>query len=136
MNSSEPAIDEGNLKEKENELAQADVARNSAPFNRYLDDDIIALGPGWSDRGKAEVVKDIQSGPCAIANPALTSFGYKWISPDLVLVSYKLNQTVTCNGKTMQSAEHANSLWQRKSGRWLAVFHQSTADMPSATTGS
>ena len=121
---------ETNLQKMENELAQGDVARDSAPFTKYLDDDIIALGPGWSDHGKAEVVKEVQSGPCAVTNPALTSFAYKWISADVVLVSYKLNQTVTCNGKTTQSAEHANSLWQRKNGKWLAVFHQSTADMP------
>jgi hypothetical protein len=123
---------ETNLQKMENELAQGDVARDPAPFTKYLDDDIIALGPGWSDHGKAEVVKEVQSGPCTVTNPALTSFGYKWISPDVVLVSYKLNQTVTCNGKTTQSAEHANSLWQRKNGKWLAVFHQSTADVPDA----
>jgi hypothetical protein len=122
---------EANLQKMEIELAQGDVARDPAPFTKYLDDNIIALGPGWSDRSKAEVLKDIQSSPCTITNPTLTGFTYKWLTPDMVLVSYMLNQTVTCNGKTMPGADqHANSLWQKKSGNWLAVFHQTTADVP------
>ena len=128
------ATTEANLQKMEIELAQGDVARDPAPFTKYLDDNIIALGPGWSDRSKAEVLKDIQSSPCTITNPTLTGFTYKWLTPDMVLVSYMLNQTMTCNGKTMPAADqHANSLWQEKSGNWLAVFHQTTADMPHTT---
>ena len=41
---------EANLQKMEIELAQADVARDPVPFTKYLDDDIIALGPGWSDQ--------------------------------------------------------------------------------------
>ena len=123
---------EANLQKMEIELAQADVARDPVPFTKYLDDDIIALGPGWSDHGKAEVLKDIQSSPCKTTNPTLTAFTYKWLTPDMVLVSYTLNQTETCNGKTMPGGDqHANSLWQKKNGTWLAVLHQTTADVPT-----
>jgi hypothetical protein len=125
---------EASLQKMETELAQADVARDPAPFTKYLDDNIIALGPGWNDRSKAEVLKDIQSSPCAITNPTLTGFTYKWLTPDVVLVSYMLNQTETCNGKTMPGGDqHANSLWQKKNASWLAVFHQTTADVPNST---
>ena len=129
------ATTEANLQKMEMELAQGDVARDPAPFNKYLDDDIIALGPGWSDRNKAEVLKDIQSSPCTITNPTLSGFTYKWLTADMVLVSYLLNQTVTCNGKPMPGGgdQHANSLWQNKNGKWLAVFHQTTADVPKTT---
>lgn len=124
---------EANFQKMEIELAQAEVARDPAPFTKYLDDNIIALGPGWSDRNKAEVLKDIQSGPCTTTNPTLSGFTYKWLTPDMVLVSYMLNQTESCNGKTMPgSDQHANSLWQKKNGTWLAVFHQTTADMPNS----
>jgi hypothetical protein len=124
---------EANLQKMEMELAQGDVARDPVPFTKYLDDDIIALGPGWSDRGKAEVVKEIQSTPCTTSNPTLTGFSYKWLTPEMVLVSYKLNQTETCNGKTMPGGDqHANSLWQKKNGTWLAVLHQATADVPDS----
>lgn len=122
---------EATLQKMEIELSQGDVARDPTPFTKYLDDDIIALGPGWSDRGKAEVVKEIQTSPCTTSNPTLSGFTYKWLLPDMVLVSYRLNQTETCNGKTMQGDQHANSLWQRKNGKWVAVFHQATADVPN-----
>jgi hypothetical protein len=127
---------EANLQKMEIELAQGDVARDPVPFTKYLDDDIIALGPGWSDRSKAEVLKDIQSGPCTTSNPTLTGFTYKWLLPDMVLVSYMLNQTETCNGKAMPGGDqHANSLWQRKNGKWVAVFHQTTAEVPNTMNG-
>jgi hypothetical protein len=127
---------EASLMKMENELSQGDVARDPAPFTKYLDDDIIALGPGWSDRGKAAVVKEIQTSPCTTSNPTLTGFTYKWLLPEMVLVSYTLNQTETCNGKTMPGGDqHANSLWQRKNGKWLAVFHQTTADVPNTMSG-
>jgi hypothetical protein len=125
---------EASLQKMEMELAQGDVSRDPAPFTKYLDDGIIALGPGWSDHSKAEVLKDIQSGPCKITNPTLSGFTYKWLTPDVVLVSYMLNQTATCNGKTMPGGhQQANSLWQKKSGKWLVVFHQATADVPTAS---
>jgi hypothetical protein len=126
---------EASLQKMETELSQASATRDTAPFTKYLDDNIIALGPGWKDMGKAEVLKEIQSGPCTIANPMLSGFSYKWISPDLVLVSYMSNQTETCKGKTTSTAEHDNSLWQRKNGMWVAVFHQGTADVPSTMSG-
>jgi hypothetical protein len=126
---------EASLQKMETELSQASATRDTAPFTKYIDDNIVALGPGWKDTGKAEVLKDIQSSPCTIANPVLSGFSYKWLSPDLVLVSYMANQTVTCKGKTTPAAEHDNSLWQRKNGTWLAVFHQGTADIPTSAGG-
>ncbi len=123
---------EASFQKMETELSQANAAHDTAPFTKYLDDNIVALGPGWKDTGKAEVLKDIQSNPCTIANPVLSGFSYKWISPDVVLVSYMSSQTATCKGKTMPTADHCNSLWQKKDGTWMAVFHQETADIPTA----
>jgi hypothetical protein len=126
---------ETNLQKMETELSQANAAHDAAPFTKYLDDNIVALGPGWKAANKADVLEGIKSTECTIANPTLAGFSYKWLTPDLVLVSYMENYTSTCKGKTTPTAEHDNSLWQRKNGQWMAVFHQATADLPSATTG-
>jgi hypothetical protein len=123
---------EANLQKMETELSQANAAHDTAPFTKYLDDNIVALGPGWKDTGKAEVLEGVKSNPCTVANSVLSGFSYKWISPDVVLVSYMEKYTSTCNGKTTSTAEHDNSLWQRKDGMWVAVFHQATADVPTA----
>jgi hypothetical protein len=123
---------EANLQKMETELSQANAAHDTAPFTKYLDDDIVAVGPGWKASGKAAVLEGVKSGACTVTNPTLSGFSYKWISPDVVLVSYMENYTSTCKGKTAPAAEHDNSLWQRKNGTWVAVFHQATADVPTA----
>jgi hypothetical protein len=124
---------EASLQKMETELAQADAAHDTAPFTKYLDDNIVALGPGWKASGKAEVLEGIKSMACTVTNPTVSGFSYKWITPDVVLLSYMENYTSTCQGKTMPRAEHDSSLWQRKNGTWVAVFHQATADLPPAT---
>jgi hypothetical protein len=130
----DPAV-ETNLQKLETELDQAAAAHDTGPFVNYLDDNIVALGPGWKAANKADVLTGVKSSTCTIANPTLSGFTYKWISPDLVLVSYSGTQSTTCNGKTTQTAEHDNSLWQRKNGKWMAIFHQGTADVPSTGNG-
>jgi hypothetical protein len=130
----DPAI-EANLQKMETELDQAAAAHDTAPFVNYLDDNIVALGPGWKAANKADVLEGLKSTACTVTNPTVSGFTYKWLSPDLVLVSYAETQSMTCNGKTVQAAEHDNSLWQKKNGRWMAVFHQGTADVPSTTNG-
>jgi hypothetical protein len=126
---------EASLQKMETELSQAGAAHDAAPFTKYLDDNIVALGPGWKASSKADVLQGIKSTECTTTNPAVSGFSYKWITPDVVLVSYMENYTSTCKGKTTHTAEHDNSLWQRKNGTWTAVFHQATADVPSATAG-
>jgi hypothetical protein len=126
---------ESNLQKMETELSQANAAHDTAPFTKYLDDNIVAVGPGWKASGKADVLEGVKSGACTVTNPTLSGFSYKWISPDVVLVSYMENYTSTCKGKTTPAAEHDNSLWQRKNGTWVAVFHQATADVPTTMAG-
>jgi hypothetical protein len=126
---------EAGLQKMETELAQADAVHDTAPFEKYIDDNIVALGPGWKAMGKAQVMEAIKDTTCSTTNPTLSGFSYKWLSPDIVLVSYLENATNTCKGKATQLSDHDSSLWQKKNGQWMAVFHQATADMPSTMTG-
>jgi hypothetical protein len=122
---------EASLQKMETELAQAAAVNDTAPFTKYIDDNILALGPGWKATGKAEVMAAIKDTTCSTTSPTLAGFSYKWISSDVVLVTYSDSYTMTCKGKTTPVSEHDSSLWQRKNGQWMSVFHQATPDMPS-----
>lgn len=127
---------EASLQKMETELTQAEAARDTAPFTKYLDDNIVALGPGWHYTGKASVLEGIKSGnPCTTTNPSVSGFSYKWLTADIVLVSYMESYTSTCQGKSTSATERDSSLWQKKNGSWTAVFHQATAEMPSGAAG-
>jgi hypothetical protein len=126
---------EATFQKMETELSQSAAAHDTGPFMKYIDDDIVALGPGWKAMGKAQVMEAVKDPTCSTTNPTLSGFSYKWLSPDIVLVSYMESDTTTCKGKATQVNEHDTSLWQKKHGKWMAVFHQATADMPSTMTG-
>jgi hypothetical protein len=131
--SGDPAT-EASIQKMEDELAQADKAHDTTPFAKYIDDNIIAFGPGWRAMGKAEVMQSVKTNPCTMSSVALSDFTYKWISPDTVLITYVSKQNGTCQGKPMPATEYDSSLWQRKGGVWLAVFHQGTAVEPAAAS--
>jgi hypothetical protein len=126
---------EATLQKMEMELAKADTAHDTAPFEKYLDDNIVALGPGWHSNGKAETLAGIKSSPCTSSDATLSGFSYRWLSADMVLMSYMENYTSTCQGKARPTAERDSSLWQKKNGRWVAVFHQATTEEPTNTSG-
>jgi len=100
---------EASLQKMETELSQAAAAHDTAPFTKYLDDNVVALGPGWKASNKAEVLDGVKSTECTTTNAAVSGFSYKWLTPDIVLVSYMQNYTSTCKGKTTPTAEHENS---------------------------
>ena len=130
----DPAV-ESSLQKMETELAKADTARDTAPFEKYLDDNIVALGPGWHSNGKAETLAGIKSSPCTSSDATLSGFSYRWLSPDMVLVSYMDSYTATCQGKARPTTERDSSLWQQKNGRWVSVFHQAPAEAPASMGG-
>lgn len=127
---------EASLQKMEMELSKAAAAHDPTPFSKYLDDNVIALGPGWHYNNKAEVLAGIKSIPCTSSNNTVSGFSYRWLTPDMVLVSYTGNGTMTCGGKTTSGAEHETSLWQKKNGTWVSVFHQGTPDMPAPAGGA
>lgn len=133
--SGDPAA-EASLQKMETELSQAAAAHDTAPFTKYLDDNITALGPGWHSNSKAEVMTSIKSMACTSSNPTLSGFSTKWLTPDMALVTYVENYTMTCQGKAMPTVERDSSLWQKKNGAWLAVFHQATTELPPMAGGS
>ncbi len=129
--SGDPAA-ESALQKMENELAQAMKARDTAPFTKYLDDNVVAWGPGWKASSKADVLQSIKSDTCTVNSVANSDFAYKWISPDAVLVTYTSKVDQTCQGKAAIGLEYDSSLWQKKGGIWLSTFHQGTAAQPAA----
>ncbi len=133
--SGDPAA-EASLQKMEQELAQGIKAKDTAPFVKYIDDNIVAFGPGWRATGKAEVLKSITTSPCTVNSTALSDFTYKWISADAVLMTYTANDSQTCQGKNSSTVAYESSLWQKKDGKWLAIYHQETTREPMPATAA
>lgn len=55
------------------------------------------------------------------------------LSDDAALVTYKLMQTGSVAGTAIAPELYATTAWTRRSGRWLAAFHQEVAPATQAT---
>ncbi len=124
---------EANIQKMEEELGQAYRAHDGAPFSKYLDDNIVVIFPGHREDGKAAVIQGITSNTCTETSSSDSDFAYKWISPDVVMVTYKSKSDETCKGKKSPAEEYNTSVWHRKGGNWMNMFHQSTPDTTAAT---
>lgn len=120
---------EANIQKMERELMQADKIHDTIPFTKYLDENIIAFGPGWKAVGKAEVLQGIKY-PCTVNSVAMSDFASKWVTPESVLVTYTGTEDRTCEGKTSATKEFTSSLWHKTAGTWTTIFHQATTVEP------
>ncbi len=57
---------ETNVAKMEQELGDAYKAHDAAPFQKYLDDNVVVIFPGHREVGKASVIKGITSNPCTV----------------------------------------------------------------------
>lgn len=128
--SGNPAV-EANIAKIEQELGQAYKAHDAAPFTKYLDDNVVVIFSGHKEQGKATVIQGITTNPCVVNSTVSSDFTYKWISPDAVLVTYADKVDETCGGKPSSPMDYNTSVWRRKGGDWVNIFHQSTTGVPT-----
>jgi hypothetical protein len=72
---------------------------------------------------KAETVKGIADGPM----PELTLDDWKvtMIDNDAAIVTYRMNTKAVACGPAA-SSERNSTVWAKRNGKWLVVFHQDT----------
>jgi len=113
------------LAAKETALWEAWKNKKSAPFEKALSADAVMVG----DTGigtKEQVVKDIASMPCEIKGYELSDFKVTMIDANSAILTFKATQDYTCNGKAGPSPIYASSVYVKRNGQWLNIFHQET----------
>ena len=118
---------EQNLEKNENTLTEAWKNHNTKPFEQMLEENFVDVGGDGMHQGKAGVLKEIASNDCTTNSYSLSDFHYLWLDKDHVVVTYQSAQDGTCGGKKVPEKEMYTSIWSKKSGKWMAQFHQGTA---------
>jgi hypothetical protein len=69
-----------------------------------------------------EAIPQIKLTKWEIANPQVI-----WIEPTSAIVTYTFVGEGTFQGKPLPPKAISSTVWTKKSGKWLALFHQETA---------
>ncbi|HEY0543835.1 MAG TPA: nuclear transport factor 2 family protein [Pyrinomonadaceae bacterium] len=88
-------------------------------------------------------VIDLAGIVAVLFSPELTSADFKIENPtvrrldkDSAVISYKSTGTATYKGKTSSGSSYDTTIYVRRGGKWLALFHQATDMMPAASMAS
>jgi hypothetical protein len=99
--------------------------RNGGFFQSFLSDDTVSVGnTGVGD--KSQIVKATSGSDFEVKSYSLDNFKLTMLEKNTAILTYKATQDVTCNGKTELAMMWASSVFVKRSGKWLAAFHQET----------
>jgi hypothetical protein len=112
--------------ELEKQLWEAWKNKNGEPFRQNLTDDFVAVTGSGVEVGKSKTVDDVTTTQCDVKSYSLSDNRVAWIDKDTALLTYKADEDATCGGQKLPATTYASSVWQRKGGKWMAVFHQET----------
>ncbi len=78
-------------------------------------------------RTKAETLEGVAKPDCVVEDYSLGDFKILMLGKKTTLVTYYVQQRITCGGKEQAQRLYASSIYVAPSGPLLCVFHQETA---------
>ncbi len=105
------------------------VTRDTVAYGRDIDRHSVAIdatGPSTLDLGAVQKAMVT----CQLTGHNLEAIKSIQLTPDAVLLSYKASVQGTCGGKPIPSV-WASTIYVKRGGKWVAVFHQETPAAPS-----
>ena len=118
------AITQSDLVRNTQEMFDAVVPGDQAPWQKYFADDSMYFDEKGRGMDKAALVKDVTplpagySGSIKIVNPKSN------IQGDTAILSYDLNETETIFGQDLTARYHGTDTWMYRNGKWQIVAGQ------------
>ena len=105
---------------------------NVAGFKQHVSAD------GWSVDGMmgrmavADFIKDFDkmAKDMKVSSWDITDSKVQWVDANTAVHTYKWAGQGTYQGQPIPSPVWASTVWTKKNGKWMAVFHQESASMP------
>ena len=82
----------------------------------------------------ADLVKDFAAitKEMKVSSWDLSDSKIQWVDANTAVHSYKWTGKGTYQGQPMPEMNWCSTVWTKKSGKWMAAFHQETVPMPGA----
>lgn len=124
---------EKQLVANERAINEAVVKGDAAAFKQYVAAD------GWSMDGMtgrmavADFLKefDQMSKDMKVTSWDITDAKTIWANPSTAIQTYKWTGSGTYQGQPIPSPTWCSTVWTKRDGKWMAVFHQESASMPA-----
>jgi hypothetical protein len=106
------------------ELYDAIVTGNQAPWKKYFADDCIFSDEKGCTLDKAKLVADITPMPAGYSGSIKIDNAQSRIIGDTAVLSYDLNETETIFGQNLRARYHVTDTWLRRTGEWKIIASQ------------
>jgi hypothetical protein len=112
---------------KEKEAWETFKTKKADAFGNLLGKDFIAVDQDGTV-GKSEEVKSVAE--FDLKDYALADIKVVMATKDTAVLTYKVTQHGTYKGRAIPANASASSVWVKRGGKWVAVFHQETPARP------
>lgn len=108
---------------QEKQIIEALREKDASAFNNLVASDAVLLGT----HGRMPVTdftKFVLNPDYKFVSSTIDDAQVKMVDQDAALLTYKSNSVETYQGSTRTSNSYVATLWAKRGGKWVAVFHQ------------
>jgi hypothetical protein len=106
------------------ELYDAVVPGDQAPWKKYFAEDCIFADEKGRTLDKAKLVADIAPLPAGYSGTIKIENAQSRITGDTAVLSYDANETETIFGQNLKARYHITDTWLRRNGQWQIIASQ------------
>src|SRR4029077_17506483 len=118
------AITENELVRRTQELYDAVVPGNQAPWKKYFADDSIFSDERARTMDTTKLVSDIPPMPAGYSGAITIEHAQSRIYDNVAILSYDANETETIFGRNLSARYHVTDTWLRRDGNWQIIASQ------------
>lgn len=120
----DPSITSEELVKRTQELYDAVVPGNQAPWKKYFADDCIFADEKGRIFDKTKLVADITPMPSGYSGSIKIGQVQSRIIGETAVLSYDLDETETIFGQNLKARYHVTDTWLRRNGEWQIIASQ------------
>jgi hypothetical protein len=120
----DPSITPEELVRRTQELYDAVVPGNQAPWKKYFADDCIFADEKGRIFDKTKLVADITPMPAGYSGSIKIDQAQSRIIGETAVLSYDLDETETIFGQNLKARYHVTDTWLRRNGEWQIIASQ------------
>ncbi len=102
--------------------------RDANAFKSLVDVNGTIIG-SQGPRKMSEIIPDLFNAELTVADFGLEDPHVMMLNKDTAILTYRSPATMTYKGTTASMTSYDTSVYVKRAGKWIAVFHQAT-DMP------
>jgi hypothetical protein len=123
-NATDVSITQDELVRRTQELYDAIVPGNQAPWKKYFADDCIFSDEKGRTLDKTKLIADITPMPAGYSGTIKIDNAQSRIIGDTAVLSYDANETETIFGQNLKAHYHVTDTWLRRNGEWKIIASQ------------